>query len=323
MKAIVYSEYGSPGVLRCEEVEKPSPGEGQVLIRVHAAAVNPLDWHFLRGQPYPLRLSAGLRAPKDRRLGRDVSGRVESVGRNVTRFRPGDAVFGASKGAFAEYVCAEESALAAKPDNVSFEQAASVYVAALTALQALRDKGHLRAGQKVLVNGAAGGVGTFAVQIARHLGAEVTGVCSARNVEMVQGLGAKRVIDYDREDFTRSGERYDVILDCVGNHSLPACRRALARDGIHVAVGGPAGRWMLGPLARALFAPLLSRFGSRKFAMLLTRGNQADLALVRELMADGEIVPVIDRRYGLGEAAEAVRYLEAGHARGKVVITMQ
>src|SRR5208282_4799228 len=231
MKAVVYYQYGSPDVLKCEETEKPVPGDGEVLIKVRAASVNPLDWHFMRGTPYMLRIMAGPGQPKDKRLGVDVAGQVEGVGRNVTQFKPGDEVFGACRGAFAEYACASESALVMKPDNVTFEQAASAPVAAFTALQGLRDMGHIKPGQKVLINGAAGGVGTFAVQIAKWFGAEVTGVCSTRNVDMVRSLGADQVIDYTQEDFTERGQRYDLFFDCVGNHSLSACTRVLNPKG--------------------------------------------------------------------------------------------
>ena len=238
MKAAVYRRYGSPDVVRIEDVGKPVPKDNEVLIEVRAASVNPLDWHTMRGTPYFIRMMTGLRRPKIARLGVDVAGQVEAVGSNVTRFKPGDPVFGACSGAFAEYVCTRESALAAKPDNVTFEQAAAVPVAALTALQSLRDKGKIQPGQKVLINGAAGGVGTFAVQIARSFGADVTGVCSTRNVDMVRSIGADRAVDYTQEDFTRSGQRYDLILDLVGNHSLLACRRALNPKGTYVAAGG-------------------------------------------------------------------------------------
>ena len=323
MKAIVYNDYGSPDVLKCEEVDKPTPGDSEVLIRVRAASVNPADWHYMRGTPYFVRLQAGLRRPKATRLGVDVAGQVETVGRNVTQLKPGDGVFGACRGAFAEYACAAESALVMKPDNVTFEQAASVPIAAVTALQGLRDKGRIQPGQKVLINGAAGGVGTFAVQIAKSFGAEVTGVCSTRNVDRVRSIGADQVIDYTQEDFTKTGQRYDIILDAVGNHSLLACRRALNPKGIYVAVGGPSGPWMIGPLARAITAPVLSRLVSQNLVMLLARlSKEGDLAILRDLMAAGKLIPVIDRTYPLSEVPEAIRYLEEGHARGKVVITL-
>ena len=323
MKAIVYHDYGSPDVLKCEEVDKPTPGDSEVLIRVRAASVNPADWHYMRGTPYFVRLQAGLRRPKATRLGVDGAGQVETVGRNVTQLKPGDGVFGACRGAFAEYACAAESALVMKPDNVTFEQAASVPIAAVTALQGLRDKGRIQPGQKVLINGAAGGVGTFAVQIAKSFGAEVTGVCSTRNVDRVRSIGADQVIDYTQEDFTKTGQRYDIILDAVGNHSLLACRRALNPKGIYVAVGGPSGPWMIGPLARAITAPVLSRLVSQNLVMLLARlSKEGDLAILRDLMAAGKLIPVIDRTYPLSEVPEAIRYLEEAHARGKVVITL-
>ncbi len=332
MKAIVYHSYGPPDVLKCEEIEKPSAGDNEVLIKVRAAAVNPLDLLF-RGTSYMVRIMTGLRKPKETRIGHDVAGQVEAVGRNVTQFKPGDAVFGTCKGAFAEYVCASESAVVVKPDNVTFEQAASVPIAALTALQGLRlgglglgglgDKGHIQPGQKVLINGASGGVGTFAVQIAKSFGADVTGVCSASNVEMVRSIGAKQVIDYTREDFTKSGQsydqRYDLILDCVGNHSLLAHRRALNPNGVCV-VAGAKGLWDF--MARALTAPVLSRLVSQKFVTFIAKLNKEDMTIMRELMATGKVTPVIDRRYSLSEVPEAMRYLEKRHARGKVVITL-
>src|SRR5437867_5490302 len=319
MKAIVYSNYGSPDVLKCEEIEKPVPKDNEVLIRVRAASLNPVDGHLMRG-PYPLRLMTGLRKPKNARLGVDVAGQVEAVGRNVTLFKPGDEVFGACRAALAEYACASESRLVVKPNKVTFEQAASVPVAGLTALQGLRDKGRIQSGQKVLINGAAGGVGTFAVQIARSFGADVTGVCSTGNVEMVRSIGAGRVVDYTREDFTRGLQRYDLILDCVGNRSLSACRRALSPDGTFVIVGA-ARKGMASILARALKAIVSSRLGSQKFVMFIAKSSREDLTTLSDLMAAGKVVPVIDRRYGLKEAADAIRYLEEGHARGKVVVS--
>jgi NADPH:quinone reductase-like Zn-dependent oxidoreductase len=320
MKAIVYHRYGSPDVLRCEEIEKPAPGDDEVLIKVHAASVNPFDWHSLRGMPYLFRIMMGLRKPKITRLGVDVAGQVAAVGRNVTQLEPGDEVFGSCRGAFAEYACASESALAAKPRNMTFEQAASVPVAAYTALQSLRDSGKISPGQKVLINGAAGGVGTFAVQIAKSFGAEVTGVCSARNVDMVRSIGADRVIDYTQEDFTRSGQRYDLILDCFWNHSWSACRRALNPNGAYVIVGGPGGRWG-GPMARLIKALVLSRFVSQNLVLCRARGSKEDLTLLRELIEAGKVTPVIDRRYSLSEVPQAMGYLGEGHARGKVVIS--
>jgi NADPH:quinone reductase-like Zn-dependent oxidoreductase len=322
MKAVVYYNYGSPDVLKCEEIEKPTAGDNEVLINVCAASVNPLDWHLMRGTPYFLRMVAGLRKPKDRRLGVDVAGQVEAVGRNVTQFKPGDEVFGACHGALAEYACAPESAVVMKPANVTFEQAASVPVAAFTALQGLRDKGHIQPDQKVLINGAAGGVGTLAVQIAKSFGADVSGVCSTRNVDMVRSLGADCVIDYTQEDFTKSGQRYDLIFDCVGNHSLSACKRILTPKGTYIGVGGSAGRWMIVPLVHAIAATMLSRFMSQKFVMFIARSSKDDLTIMHELMRAGKVTPVIDKRYSLREVPQAIRYLEEGHARGKVVITL-
>jgi NADPH:quinone reductase-like Zn-dependent oxidoreductase len=324
MKAAVYSRYGPPDVVQIKDVEEPVPKDNEVLIEVRAASVNPLDWHFMRGTPYFVRIMTGLRKPKDKRLGVDVGGQVEAVGRNVTQFKPGDEVFGACRGAFAEYACASESALAIKPDNVTFEQAASVPIAAFTALQGLRDKGQIQPGQKVLINGAAGGVGTFAVQIAKSFGADVTGICSTRNVDMVRSIGADRVIDYTQEDFTKSGQRYDLMLDSVGNRSLSACRRVLNPKGIYIPVGGEAGRWMIGPLARSITALVLSRFVSQKLvASFLAKPSKEDLTIMHDLMKAGKVTPVIDKRYRLSEVPEAIRYLEEGHARGKVVITLE
>ncbi len=321
MKAIVYHRYGSPDVLRCEEVAQPAVGDDDVLVRVRAASVNPLDWYSMRGTPYLFRLGTGLRKPKETRLGADVAGRVEAVGRNVTQLKVGDEVFGACRGALAEYVCAAESALVVKPPSMTFEQAAAVPMAALTALQSLRDRGRVRPGQTVLVNGAAGGVGTFAVQIAKALGAEVTGVCSTRNVDLVRSIGADRVVDYRREDFTKTGRRYDVILDCIGNHSLSACRRALEPKGIYVVIGGSGGPWV-GPLLRLLKTLLVSPFVSQKLVVSMARRNKEDLTFLRDLIAAGKVTPVLDKSYGLREAPEAIRYLEEGHARGKVVVTV-
>ena len=322
MKAITYCDYGSPEVLKLRDVDKPVPAEDQVLVRVRAASVNPLDWHYIRGEPYFMRFGAGLRKPKVTRLGVDFAGTVEAVGKNVKRFKPGDEVFGGRTGAFGEYVTVrEDRAIALKPANVTFEQAASVPVAAITALQALRDKGKVRPGQKVLVNGASGGVGTFAVQIAKTLGAEVTGVCSTRNVEMVRSIGADHVIDYTKDDFTNRPERYDVVVDNVGNHSLLANKRVLNPTGKYVMVGGPPGRW-IDPIPRALSAIVLSRFVSQDIRLFLAELNHADLDLLRDLMQSGKIKPVIDRKYPLSQLPEAIRYLEAGHARGKVVIVL-
>ena len=318
MKAAVYTRYGSPDVLQIRDVEKPVPNDGQVLIRVRAASINPLDWRLMSGRPYIARLFLGLRprvVP-----GRDLAGQVEAVGGNVTRFKPGDEVFGTCSGALAQHACASESALAMKPHHVTFEQAASVGVAGLTALQGLRDKGRIRAGQSVLINGAAGGVGTFAVQIAKSFGADVTGVCSTRNVELVRSIGADRVIDYTQEDFTRGERRYDLMLDCIGNHSPSRCRRVLNPDGLCVIIGGP--KELRRILALALKALVLSWFGRQKFVMFIARGSSEDLRTLHDLMVAGKVTPVIDRGYRLSEAPEALRYLALGHARGKVVITL-
>lgn len=324
MNAIVYHEYGTADVLRLEEIERPVLGNNQVLIEVRAAAANPLDWHYMRGTPYLMRMDSGLFRPKSTRLGVDVSGRVVAVGENVTRFKPGDEVFGTAGGAFAEYARASEDKVVLKPANLSFEQAAAVPVAALTALQGLRDKGRLQPGQKVLINGASGGVGTFAVQIAKSFGAEVTGICSTRNVEMVRALGADHVIDYTKEDFSQSSDRYDLILDNVGNRSLGDFRRVMNPEGIYVLIGGGGpddGRW-IGPFARVIKACLLSPFVSEELVMLLASINKDDLLLMKELMEEGKVTPVIDRTYALSEVPEAIRYLEKGHARGKVIITV-
>ena len=322
MKAIVYRCYGPPDVLRLEDIEKPVPANDEVLVKVHAAAVNPLDWHYMRGSPYLMRLGSGLGAPNDPRLGVDFAGTVEAVGSNVQRFKPGDEVFGGRTGAFAEYVTVrEDRALALKPANVTFEQAASVPIAAITALQALRDKSKLEAGQKVLINGASGGVGTFAVQIAKYFGAEVTGVCSTRNVEMVRSIGADHVIDYTKEDYTDGGTQYDVIIDNVGNHSLLANRRVLDTDGILVIVGGPKGNW-LRPLMGPIKAFVLSPFVDQELGMMLAQFSQEDLTILGDLMQSGKVTPVIDRRYPLSEVPAAIRYSEEGHARGKIIINV-
>src|ERR1700687_6135497 len=300
MKAIVYRCYGSPDVLRFEDIEKPTAADDQALVRVHAASVNPLDWHYMRGTPYLVRTDSGLGKPTDPRLGVDFAGTVEAVGRNFKRLKPGDEVFGGRDGAFAEYVTVrEERAVVLKPANVTFEQAASVPIAGITALQALRDKGRIQPGQKVLINGASGGVGTFAVQIAKSFGADVTGVCSTRNVAMVRSIGANQVIDYTREDFTKSEQRYDLILDNVGNHSLLAIRRVLKPKGKYVLIGGGGpndGRW-IGPMANPIRAYVLSRFVSQDMGTFYASLNKADLTTLSDLMQAGKVKPVIDRRY--------------------------
>ena len=320
MKAIVYTKYGSPDVLQFKEVEKPAPTDGQILVKIYAASANPLDWHLMRASPFLARLAGGLRKPKDPRLGADFAGRVEAVGANVAQFQPGDEVFGASTGAFAEYICVADSEVALKPANLSFEQAAAVPVAATTALQGLRDTGQIHTGQRVLVNGASGGVGTFAVQIARAFGTEVTGVCSTRNLDMVRSIGADHAIDYMKEDFTRTGQHYDLIYDAVGNSSVSAYRRALNPGGACVVAGFTS---LPRLFEHMLLGPLRSKIGDKKVGLMGTAQiKQQDLVSLRELLEAGKVTPVIDRRYSLRELPEAIRYLEAKHARGKVVITV-
>jgi NADPH:quinone reductase-like Zn-dependent oxidoreductase len=323
MKAIVYRCYGSPDVLKLEDIAQPSPADKRMLVKVHAASVNPLDWHYMRGEPYLLRAGAGIGAPDDIHMGVDFSGTVVSVGKDVTRFKPGDEVFGGGTGAFGEYVSvAEAGSVAMKPANVTFEQAAAVPIAAVTALQALRDKGKIQPGQTVLINGASGGVGTFAVQIAKSYGAKVTGVCSTRNLAMVRSLGADRVIDYTQEDFTKGSRRYDLIIDIVGTHSLSDYRRVLNPHGSLVMAGSlDKGRWV-GPLSGSIDALLYAQFVSQKVILLFARLNPEDLDVLGNLMLEGKITPVIDRQYTLSEVPEAIRYLEQGHARGKVVVTV-
>jgi len=326
MKAITYCNYGL-GNLKLEDVEKPVPNDDQVLVKVRAASVNPYDWHFVEGTPKIMRMmGVGLRKPKDTRLGVDFAGTVEAVGKNVTQFKPGDDVFGGKGGAFAEYVCRRaEGAVALKPANITFEQAASVNIAGITALQGLRDKGKVQPGQKVLINGASGGVGTFAVQIAKSYGADVTGVCSTRNLELVRSLGADHVIDYTKENFAKSEQRYDVILDNVPNHSLSECRRILTPKGKYVMIGGGGpneGRW-IGPFGRVIHTLLLSPFISQQMGMMMADANQKDLTVLADMMQSGKVKPVIDRTYKLSEVPQAIRYLEEGHARGKVIISVE
>jgi NADPH:quinone reductase-like Zn-dependent oxidoreductase len=323
MKAIVYTKYGSPDVLHLEEVKKPTLNEDQVLVKVHAASINAGDWHFLTADPFPMRLiGTGLFKPNNTILGTDIAGRVEAVGRNVKQFRLGDAVFGdifgLGGGSFSEYVSVPESALALKPSNVSFEEAAAVPVAAVTALQGLRDQGHIQPGQMVLINGASGGVGTFAVQIAKAFGAEVTAVCSTRNLEMARSIGADHVIDYTKEDFTQNGLQYDLILAVNGYQPLSAYQRALTPRGIYVFVGGSPAQTF-----QSLFlGPLMSKSDGRMMTSCMKKANQKDLLFIRGLLEDGKIRPVIDECYPLSKTAEAFRYFEKGHARGKVVITI-
>jgi NADPH:quinone reductase-like Zn-dependent oxidoreductase len=323
MKAIVYRCYGTPDVLKLEQIAKPTPADDRVLVKVQAASVNPLDWHYMQGKPYVMRAVAGVGKPDSILMGADFAGTVESVGKNVTRFKPGDEVFGDRDGAFGEYVSVRENgAIASKPGNMTMEQAAAVPVAGLTALQALRDKGKVQAGQKVLINGASGGVGTFAVQIAKTYGAEVTGVCSTRNVEMVKSLGADHVIDYTKEDFTQGSARYDLIIDNVGNHTLSEYRHVLTPNGALVMVGGPSDNSWLGPLTTSVKAYFVSLFVSQKLIFMLAQANKDDLAVLSDLMQAGKVTPVIDRRYKLADTAQAIGYLEQGHAKGKVIITV-
>ena len=322
MKAIVQDKYGSPDVLELREIDKPEVGDDDVLVRVHAASVNPADWYAMAGTPYVARPQMGLRKPKSNRPGLDLAGVVEAVGGNVTRFKPGDEVFGGGTGAFAEYVCLpEDRALVLKPANLSFEQAAAVPVAALTALQGLRDKGQLQPGQRVLINGASGGVGTFAVQLAKSFGADVTGVCSTRNVDMVGSLGADQVIDYTREDFTRSDRRYDLMLDVAGSRSWAECRRVLNPQATLVIVGAPKGNRLMGPLSHIVKVRLASLRASQKVIFFIAKLNREDLVVVQELLEAGKVTPVVERSYALSQAADALRYLGEGHAQGKVVIT--
>lgn len=316
MKAVVYHRYGSPAVLKVVEVEKPVPQANEVLVKVYAAAANPLDWHKMRAAPFLVRLSDGLLAPKDPRLGADIAGRVLEVGSQVTQFQPGDEVFGEiGAGGFAEYVAVKPNAIAPKPANLTFAEAATIPVAGFTALQGLRDTGKLQPGQTVLVNGASGGVGTFAVQIAKAFGAEVTGVCSTRNLELVRKIGADQVIDYTQTDFTRTGRRYDLILDAIGNRSVADCRRALTAQGVCAVAGFTT-------LARLFQILLLGSWGGQKMSNFLAKPNQADLLALKALVEAGKVQPVIDRSYPLAETAEAIRYLETGRARGKVVINV-
>ena len=321
MKAILFTKYGSPDVLQLREVETPTPGEDQVLVKVHAASANPLDWHRMRAKPFLVRLGDGLFKPKDTRIGADIAGRVAAIGRNVTEFKPDDEVFGVCSGGFAEYAVARETRLALKPANLSFEAAAAVPVAAFTALEGLRDKGQIQAGQRVLINGASGGVGTFAVQIAKSYGAEVTGVCSTKNLSMVRSIGADHLVDYTREDFTRNGQQYDLIYDAVGNRSVFDYERALRPQGKCVIAGFTN---MPRLLAQMILGPRVSKArGKHIVGQGMAATPKQNLLVIRELLESGKVIPVIDRSYTLADAAEAIRYLEQGHARGKVVITVE
>jgi NADPH:quinone reductase-like Zn-dependent oxidoreductase len=323
MKAIVYTKYGSPEVLRFAEVQKPVPKEDEVLIKIHAAAITAGDVIVLKGEPFVTRFATGLREPKNTIPGKEMAGRIEAVGRNVTQFQSGDEVFGdlsvASWGAFAEYVSVPESAIALKPANLTFEQAAAVPESAVVALQGLRDKGKIQPGQKVLINGASGGVGSFAVQIAKAFGAEVTAVCSTKNVAMARSMGADHVIDYTKEDFTQNGQQYDLILAVNGYHPISDYRRALSPEGIYVATGGT----MTQSLQATMIGPFISMTGSKKMGGMLVKPNQKDLVFIKDLIEAGKVTPVIDRCYPLSEVAEAFRYIGAGHAQGKVVITVE
>jgi NADPH:quinone reductase-like Zn-dependent oxidoreductase len=322
MKAIVYTHYGPPEVLQLKEVAKPAPKENEVLVKILAASANPADWHLIEGKPFLARIIAGLPRPKNPFPGHDFAGRVEAVGSGVAQFKPGDDVFGEIMGgAFAEYVCMTEDKVALKPANISYEGAASVPMVGFTAIQGLRDFAHLQAGQKVLINGASGGIGTFAVQYARSIGADVTGVCSTKNVDLVKSLGASQVIDYTRDDFSQTGQQYDVIYCTVGNRSAAAYRRALKPGGVCIVAGFTTMPHML--VQVMLLGSLLSLAGSRKIGGMGTaQALPADLRLIKDLLESGTVVPVIDRRYPLSETAEAIRYLETGRARGKVIITM-
>jgi NADPH:quinone reductase-like Zn-dependent oxidoreductase len=323
MQAIVYHRYGPPDVLELQEIEKPVPAVDQVLIRVHNASVNPYDWHFLRGTPSFIRLFTGLRSPRDPRLGADVAGEVEAVGAQVKRFKPGDHVFGISKGAFAQFTCAKEEGLALKPESITFTQAASMPMAGITALQGLRDSARLQSGQSILINGAAGGVGTFAVQIAKQMGANVTGVCSTRNVDLVRSIGADAVIDYTREDFTQAGRRYDAVFDLIGNRPLSEVRRPLERRGVFVGCGGGGpDRSSFQLLAAMLGQAAVGPFVSQRITGLLAKIKDEDLEHLAALADAGHIKPVVDRTFPLAETPAAIRYVEQCHARGKVVVSI-
>lgn len=327
MKAIVQHRYGPPDVLRLREVDTPTPGDDEVLVRVRASSVNAYDWHAVRGDPYLARLSFGLRRPAAMVRGQDFAGQVEAVGRAVTRFSPGDEVYGEAGpagGAFAEYLCVAENLVEMKPANLSFEQAAAVPLAGTTALVCLRDAAGLRAGQHVLINGASGGVGTFAVQLAKAYGAQVTAVCRTRNVDLVRSLGADHVVDYTREDFTRTGCRYDVLLDLVGNRSLSDLRRVLTPDGSLLLSGGGvfSGGSVFGPMGLLLRGPIVARFVRHRIVAPSARAGRGHLVTLREMAESGRLTPVIDRTYRLGEVPEAIRYVETEHARAKVVVTV-
>ena len=323
MRAAVRDRFGSPAVVELREIEKPVPADNDVLVRIRAASLNMADWYDVAGRPYVGRVQVGMRGPKSNRLGVDYAGTVEAVGTDVTQFSPGDDVFGGRNGAFAEYICAREGrAIVPKPANVTFEEAAAVPIAAITALQGLRDQGQLQPGQKVLVNGASGGVGTFAVQVAKALGGEVTAVVSTANVDIARSLGADHVIDYTREDFTRIDGRYDLMLDVAGNRSWSACKRVLRERATLVIVGGPKANRLLGPLGGVLKKWVAGRFSRRKVVFFIAKLNKADMLVLEELVETGQVKPAIDRRYELSEIADALEYMGQGHARGKIVITV-
>jgi len=321
VKAIFRAVYGSPDILELKEVDRPVPNENGLLLKVHAAAVNPMDWHILRGEPFLIRfMGFGLLKPRHHILGTDMAGQIEAVGKNVNRFKVGDEVFGSGIGGFAEYACIREDQAALKPVNLTYEQAAAVPVAGLTALQALRDHGRLQEGQHILINGASGGVGTFAVQIAKTLGAQVTGVCSGRNAEMVRSIGADNIIDYTKEDFCLNVKRYDLILDNVGSQPIGRTLQVLKANGIYVRVGGSSST--AGVLYSMISNPLIAKMKGRKAVSFIANVNKVDLAYIKELLEGGKIIPVIDKEYSLDEAPESIRYVEGGHARGKVIITI-
>lgn len=322
MRAVVRDRFGLPDVLEIRDMDKPDVDDDEVLVRVRAASVNPADWHYLTGLPYIGRMAFGLRKPKSARLGTDFAGTVEAVGGNVARLQVGDEVFGAKSGALADYVCVSQDGALLKPSNVSFEEAAAVPVAAITALQGLRDHGHIQAGQKLLINGASGGVGTFAVQIAKSFGAEVTGVCSTRNVDGARAIGADHVIDYTREDFTLRGQHYDLMIDIAGSRSWSECKGVLNPQAAVVMIGAPDTNRLLGPLSHLFRAQLAAVGSSRRVAFFIASINRPDMELLRDLLESGKVKPVIDRRYELSEIAEAFRYMGDGHARGKIVINL-
>jgi NADPH:quinone reductase-like Zn-dependent oxidoreductase len=322
MKAFTREQFGAPDVLELRAIEKPVVGDGEVLVRVHAASVNPFDWHMLTGIPYIARMMVGLRSPKSERLGVDFAGTVESVGTSVTDFRPGDEVFGGKTGAFGEYVCVPaDGAVAPKPANLTFEQAAAVPMAGITALQGLRDKGRIRRGHKVLINGTSGGVGTFAVQIAKSFGAEVTGVCSPGNVDNARALGADRVIDYTKDDLTRTGEQYELILDVAFNRTWAEYKRLLEPEGVLVVVGGPKTNRWIGPMGKRFYVGVAAKASGRKAPFFLADMNKEDLLVLRDLIEDGKVTPFVERQYELAELREALGYVARGHARGKIVVT--